>query len=269
MQKTMIANKPWLFIIIIIICCCCMLQEGCKSPSKPVQQQAAGRIVAGSWVCADVLNQVAQAKSIRQLKDYPPYTELIFMQDSGALLALNGQVDMVTLSYSCLNGGSALQVSDLDGNEEACIRIVNDSTLELSNVYSTDTWRYVKAAAQGVPPAAGGSLPEAFPALLNQALISGTYTVKNAVEPYRIVLRSNGYIAHSADFTRYTLCYNGSCNMYSHEDLIYLSNNRHGDFYGWKIQGRTLTIYSLRPVSMPDEITEYTFGKPVLVLEKS
>jgi hypothetical protein len=264
MQGNMILKKIWLLI------CCCTLLVGCKSASRPLQQQAAGKRMEGNWVCTDVLNRLAQVKSIRQLEDYPPYTELIFMQDSSTLLALNGQVDMITLSYSCLHGGDALQVSDLDGNEEAYIKMVNDSTLALSNNFSADTWRYEKALPPSVPLAAGSSgVPEVFPALLNQALISGTYTVKNADEPYRIVLRSNGYIAYSADFTRYSLCYNGSCNMYSSEDLIYLSNNQHGDFYGWRMQDSTLTIYSLLPVSMPDEMTEYKFDKPVLVLEKS
>jgi hypothetical protein len=259
----MVVKKVWLLIW------CCALLAGCKSASRPVQRQAVGKSMEGNWVCADVLNRLAQAKSIRQLKDYPPYTELIFIRDSSTLLALNGQVDMIALSYSRLPGGDALQVSDLDGNEEACIKIVNDSTLTLSNSFSTDTWRYVKVSPASVPPAAGAGVPEVFPALLNQALISGTYTVKNAAEPYRIVLRSNGYIAYSADFTRYSLCYNGSCNLYSSEDLIYLSNNQHGDFYGWRMQDSTLTIYSLLPVSMPDEMMEYKFDKPVLVLEKS
>jgi hypothetical protein len=216
-----------------------------------------------------VLEQIAQAKSIRRLKDYPPYTELLFRQDSCTLLALNGQVDMITLSYTYLPVGDALQVSDLDGNEEAIIKIVGDSLLVLSNGFSPETWRYVKVPPERVPPAEDAEAPEAFPTLLNQALISGTYTVTSAAEPYRIVLRSNGYVAHSPDFTRYALCYNGSCNTYSTEDLIYLSNDQHGDFYGWRIQDNTLTIYSLLPVSMPDEMTEYTFDKPILVMEKS
>ena len=265
----MTVNKVWLLICCCCcIICCCTLLAGCKSASRP-EHRVAARSLEGNWVCSDVLSQLAQEKSIRHLKDYPPYTELIFMQDSSVLLALNGQVDMITLSYAHLHGGDALQVSDLDGNEEAYITIVNDSTLALSNSFSSDTWRYVRASAPGAPPDGSGGIPEVFPALLNQALISGTYTVKNAAKPYRVIFRSNGYIAYSTEFTQYALCYNGSCNTYSHDDLIYLSNNQQGDFYGWKMQDSTLTIYSLLPVSMPDEMTEYKFDKPVLVLEKS
>ncbi|MDR3366882.1 MAG: hypothetical protein LBO71_07950, partial [Prevotellaceae bacterium] len=182
--------------ICLLACCCCtlLLSASCKSASKPAQQ-VVGKSIEGNWVCSDVLEQAAQAKSIRQLNDYPPYTELIFMQDSSKLLALNGQVDMIALSYSYLHDGNALQVSDLDGNEEAIISIVSDSVLMLSNGFSQDTWRYVKAPPASIPPAESAGVPEAFPALLNQALISGTYTVKNTDEPYCIVLRSNGYIA--------------------------------------------------------------------------
>ncbi|MDR2813251.1 MAG: hypothetical protein LBB79_01130 [Prevotellaceae bacterium] len=257
----MVVKKTWLLIY-----CCTLLLAGCKLASNPVQRAAGS--MEGNWICTDVLNQIAQAKSIRQLKDYPPYTELIFMQDSSKLLALNGQVDMITLSYTYLSGGDALQVSDLEGNEEAYIKVIGDSMLMLSNNFSTDMWRYVKVAPESVSPTGSVDVPEVFPLLLNHTLISGAYTVKNVDEPYRIVFRNNGYIACSSDFTRYSLCYNGSCNTYSHQDLIYLSNERYGDFYGWKIQDSTLTIYSLLPVSMPDEITEYKLDKPIWVMEK-
>jgi hypothetical protein len=49
---------------------------------------------------------------------------------------------------------------------------------------------------------------------------------------------------------------------------VYLSNGQQGDYYGWKIQGNTLTIYSLLVVNMPDEMMAYEIDKPILVMEK-
>lgn len=250
-------------------CCCALLLVGCKSASRPVQQ-IVEKDIKGNWVCSEALSQVAQTKSIKRLKNFPPYTEFIFAHDSSRLLvALNGQVDMITLSYSYLYGEDALQVFDLDGNEEAYIKIVNDSTLLLSDKFSTETWSYVRVPSASVAFARNVDVPEVFPVLLNQALIAGDYTVQNVDEPYSVVLRSNGYIAYSPDFTSYSLCYNGSCNTYSNEDLIYLSNEQNGDYYGWQMQDSTLTIYSLLSVSMPDEITEYKLDKPILVMKKN
>jgi hypothetical protein len=243
-----------------------LLLVGCKLASKRVQQQAAEKRLTGSWVCANVLDEAAYTKSIKQLKNFPPYTELIFLQDSSKLIALNGQVDMVTLSYTC--SGSLLLVPDFYGNSVAQISMAGDSLLLFNDDFSAQTWRYVKAA-DGVDSSTDGSIPEVFPSLLNSVLVAGEYTVKNAEKVRRVVIHSNGNISNIPDFTHYSLCYNGGCNSLSDENLVYISDGQQGDFYGWNMQGSTLTIYSLLVVNAPDEIMTYRLDKPILVLEKA
>lgn len=249
----------------LLACCCGLLVASCELISKKNAQQTVGKKLDGSWVCSNVLDKVARTKSIKQLKDLPPYTELIFLQDSSKLVALNGQIDMATLPYKY--SGEVLQIYDSYGNTEAYISIVSDSVLLFNDGFSAEAWRYIKAPA-GAIPTDSANVPEVFPSLLNSTLVSGEYTVKNVDKPYRVTLGSNGKIFNSPDFTSYSLCYNGSCNILSDEDLIYLSNGQQGDFYGWKIQGNTLTIYSLLTVNMPDEMMMYELGNPILVLEK-
>ncbi|MDR1417126.1 MAG: hypothetical protein LBJ57_06890, partial [Prevotellaceae bacterium] len=222
----------------LLMCCCALLLVvGCKSTSRRMQQ-AAEENLKGSWVCSNVLEEVARTKSIKQLKNFPPYTELIFLQDSSKLIALNGQIDLVALSYT--RSGDVLQVPDFYGNGIAQISIASDSALLFNDGFSAEAWRYTKAPTDVAPTESDG-IPEVFPSLLNSALISGEYAVTNVDKPYSLAFRTNGYISNSPDFTHYSLCYNGSCNILSDENLVYLSNGQQGDYYGWKIQGNTLT----------------------------
>ncbi|MDR1023926.1 MAG: hypothetical protein LBL94_11770 [Prevotellaceae bacterium] len=249
----------------LLVCCCALLLVSCKSASRHMQQ-VVEKNLKGSWVCSNVLDKVACTKSIKSLKDFPPYTELIFLQDSSKLIALNGQVDMVALSYT--SNGDALQVPDFYGNGVAHISMAGDSVLLFNDGFSAETWRYTKAPAD-MTAAESGDVPEVFPSLLNCALIAGEYTVRNTGNPYHLVFRSNGYIFNSPDFTRYSLCYNGNCNILSSENLVYLSNGQQGDYYGWKVQDGTLTIYSLAVANMSDGMMEYEINRPVLVMEKN
>ncbi len=249
--------------IVFATTCCLLIIAGCESFTSKRVQTLESDMLEGSWVCVDILDNAEKMLSTKRLGDFPPYTELLFA-DSGKLVAFNGQVEMVSLTY--VHKGSAVQIPEFYGSEKTILNRASDSVLIFQDDVLGKQWKYVKVSdsllnAEGVS--------EAFPAMLNRGLVAGDYTVTNTDKPYIITFRGNGYIHGSPQFTNYSICYSGDCANFSTGDLIYLSNDhQQGEYYGWTRQGDEFTIYSLRAVSTADEMPNYEYVKPVLVMKK-
>ncbi len=250
--------------IVVLVLCGMVFFVGCKfSPTKREQTIVRERM-QGNWVCADVLEQLKQTRSVDALDDFPPYTELIFSADSNTLAAVNGQVEVVHLTYE--RKGNLVQVEEFYGSGTTVLTLSGDSVLIFANEALGRQWRYVR-----VPEAmenTEGELHEAFPTAVNAILVAGEYTVTNAEKPYTLTLRCNGYIFGSPHYTRYKICYSGDCTNLSDRNLVYLFNGSEGNYYGWQWHDDELIIYALRTVNTPDAITAYEYGKPLRVLKK-
>lgn len=242
-----------------------LLVAGCKYVAPEHRQQAKLRTdVAGNWVCATMLGSAVQRNTARLQGDLPPYTELIFMPDSGKVVAINGQVEILHLSYTIQ--GSKVIVPDFYAAGSANLMLENDSVLVFNDEVTGQEWRYAKVSSAMVNTE--GQVHEAFPTMMNKSLLAGDYVVLNASAPYAVTLRPNGYIFGSPTYTRYAICYGGDCANFSDDDLLYLSNGRQGEYYGWRKSGDTLTIYRLSEVHEQDEMTSYKFDKPLLVMKR-
>ncbi|MDR1225673.1 MAG: hypothetical protein LBK47_02090 [Prevotellaceae bacterium] len=225
-------------------------------------------LMSGSWVCADVIDAIVDAKSTKALREFPPYTELSFVRDSAKLMAVNGQIEQVQLTYTGV--GNKISIRECDGGEDMVLTLENDSVMVFYDELNNKRWQYVKASPLLISEAHG--FKEGFVNTLNYRLLSGDYAVIDLEtdKRYDVMWKPNGFIYGSPNFTRYMLCFSGDCMNFSTDVSLvqFFSDDNAGEFYGWTVEGGVLSLYSLRTVNQQDEMTEYVADRKLFELRK-
>jgi hypothetical protein len=251
------------FVVVGLLFTSCLPKKSKNTTIAPQQT------LEGCWVNMNILDAISVGQSTKKITEYPPFTELSFVKDSTKVFAINGQIEIDLLSYTLVNG--RLKIAGFDGDEESTLIFENDTTLLYTDSFTGKQWRYVKANPSMITTEHG--INEAFVSELNARTIAGEYVlIKGKLKPFDVTFRPNGFLFGDPQYARYALCYSGECmNLSVDANLIYFMKDDgvdSSDLFGWTMTDDTLTIYTLRTVSMSDEMTEYVLHSPLYVFKR-
>jgi hypothetical protein len=240
---------------------CLLLLASCQWRAKKPNAAVCTAFISGNWVCIDVIDAIADAKSTKVLREFPPYTELSFVDDSAKLIAVNGQVEQISLTYT--RSGSKVNIREFDGGEDVQLTLTSDSVMVFYDELNDKHWQYVKASPELISDTLG--FKEAFVNTLNTRMLAGGYMVTDleSGKRYSEIFKPDGSIQGSPNFTRYMLCFSGDCmNLSDDVSLVkFFLKDDSEEFYGWTIENGVLSIYALLMVNQPDEMTEYVIDR--------
>ena len=216
----------------------------------------------GNWVCINYLDTVQKYRSVYAARQQP-MVELVFKRHVDTALWMYNGIERQLYGFKHITSN---QVMFNDVYEKPLSVYINEEAFYLSYTNKQTQMVFVRPDERLVDTGNQAEWPTTTQQVIHSLVIAGIYKLSNQPIPVQFYL--SGKISGWDLYNYYEVCTGGDCASFYEGDVLYLSNQKTGNYYTWEWNKRTVDIFELVPVHAKGEKPYYKKGNKLITLYK-
>ena len=240
-----------LFVLLLFLLCACSYNKYRYS------------FFEGNWVLINYLDSLEKYRSLSKSGHFE-MQEIILKRhvDSVTFLYNNNESQTFPFYHKTSN---QIVVENYINNKPLSIYI-NEEAYYLSYKIASVQFVFVKPDERLIDSSNINSLSYSSQRVVNSIIFGGIY--KQANNDIPVQLYTNGNITGLKDFTYYQTCISGDCRTFYDGDVVMIGGEKGTQYCTWDWCGKTLSIFALNKVTLPNEKPYYKKAKKLIELTK-
>lgn len=222
--------------------------------------------ISGNWICQNAVDSVLKYQSIAH-SPIPPF-ELVFWEGRDSLLYRN-PFEAALFPFKRLSSSQLSFISFVEANMTSTLTFASDSVMQLDK----PAFVFRKINPAWCRPSEMKGWETGLESYFYRTLLAGVYEVEQsyldkALSDNAVVFADDQSVTGTLRSNRCQLIMGGD-EAAADLDVFYLWNTDSTySQYGWKLQGKQLSVYAMKNTAAADEKPYYEHDKLLLVLKK-
>lgn len=217
----------------------------------------------GNWVLINYLDTVEKYRSL-STPNNTGMIEIMLKRHHDSVTFLYNNVESQTFAFTNKTANQ-IKIDNYINNKPLSIYI-NEQAYYLSYKIDSVQYVFIKPDDRLVDSTMQNFPPISTQRVINSLTLGGIY--KQAGNNVPVQFYTNGNISGLNQFNYYETCVGGDCRSFYDGDVVIISGKNGLQYCTWKWQGKVLTIYALKLVSLPNEKPNYMKAEKLFALTK-
>lgn len=240
-----------LFVLLLFMLCACSYDKYRYS------------FFEGNWVLINYLDTVQKYRSVVKAR-HISMQEIILKRHLDSVTILFNNTESQTFPFYHKTSNQIVIENYI--NNKPLSMYINEQAYYLSYKIDSQEYVFVKPDERLIDSSNINFPPYSTQRVINSLTLGGIY--KQANNDIPVQFYTNGNITGLIDFTYYQTCIGGDCRTFYDGDVVMIGGVKGTQYCAWEWRGKTLSVFALNKVTLPDEKPFYKKAQKLMELTK-